>query len=131
LIARGDAPGALAVLAPIDAATIDPSNVVFVLTVRAQALLAMGRTDDALAAVRAAATVLDRLGQLEEGESYVRLVHVEVLRAAAQDVQPALGHAAKRIAACASRIVQPEWRERFLAGVPENVRTLALARELA
>jgi hypothetical protein len=60
----------------------------------------------------------------------VRLVHAEALHASgAQDAaRRAIGDAAARLGAMAGRISDPDYRRSFLEDVPENARTLTLAR---
>jgi tetratricopeptide (TPR) repeat protein len=70
-------------------------------------------------------------GEMEEGESLVRLVHAEALDASGDREAAgwAIGAARSRLLERAQRISDPAWRESFLRSVPENMRTLALARE--
>jgi tetratricopeptide (TPR) repeat protein len=95
----------------------------------AEVRLAQGRAVEALALAAAAASIL------EEGfgfrGAYVRLVHAEALHAAGQRdaAVTALAAAHDALLARAMKIGDPEARRRFLERVPENARTLALARE--
>jgi hypothetical protein len=75
--------------------------------------------------------LLDQPGMVEEGESLVRLVHAEALRAAGRQGDFVAATAAARAAlqARAAKISDPEWRRRFLTAVPDNARTIALAED--
>jgi eukaryotic-like serine/threonine-protein kinase len=98
--------------------------------VLARALLGLGRDEEALLAARDAFATLTALGALEEGETLVRLVYAEALaRAGAKDeLRAVIFDARERLLARAAKISDPSWRERFLQGVPDNARTLELAR---
>ncbi len=96
--------------------------------VTARALSSQGRTAAALAAAEEAFALLEAAGgALDEGESLVRLVHVEALAAAGRrdEAQAALDRARARLLARAARIADPLWRERFVTAVPDNAATLA------
>ena len=99
------------------------------LAILGHVLLLQGRIAEALAATREAMSLLQALGGLEEGESFVRLVHAEALHAAGDTVFAgvALQTARARLLERAAKISVPAWRETFLTRVPENARTLALA----
>jgi hypothetical protein len=60
----------------------------------------------------------------------VRLAHAEALHATgARDAAArAIADARARLLAIAGRIAAPDYRASFLEAVPENARTLALAR---
>jgi tetratricopeptide (TPR) repeat protein len=92
-------------------------------------LLAQGRAPEALSCAREAYGVLEALGQVEEGESRVRLCLVEALDATGDraGAREAVASARARLLARADKIASPAWRRRFLEDVPENARTLALA----
>jgi tetratricopeptide (TPR) repeat protein len=96
----------------------------------ARALLAQGRSAEALPVAREAFATLEELGMIEEGESLVRLVHAEALVAAgrAEEFETAIADARDRLLARAAKISDPEWRHRFLTAVPDNARTLRLAQ---
>ena len=98
--------------------------------VLARALLALGRPAEALEAAREAASAIDALGAIDEGESLVRLAFVEALAAAgtSDELAAAITVARDRLRARADRIKDPAWRERFLTCVPDNARTSALGR---
>jgi tetratricopeptide (TPR) repeat protein len=95
----------------------------------ARSLLAQGRAADALPIAREAFASLESMGMIEEGESLVRLVHAEALRAAGLEAEfaAAIADARRHLLARAAKISDPEWRRRFLTAVPDNARTLALA----
>jgi ATP/maltotriose-dependent transcriptional regulator MalT len=94
----------------------------------ARVLLTRGRAAEALAAAREAQAALDEIGTIEEGETLVRLVYVDTLSATGDGPgrDEAAAVAQERLLARAERISDPAWRERFLTGVPDNARTLAL-----
>jgi hypothetical protein len=98
------------------------------LAVRARVALARGDVAGALAAAGKAMGIL-AADHVEEGEALVRLVHAEALDAAGRrdEARAAVGAAAQALARRAEKIASPAGRERFLAGVPEHARTLALA----
>jgi tetratricopeptide (TPR) repeat protein len=106
-----DQPGMLATLAAID--------------------LARGRTEDAIAIAGDAigrTTAMDGCGLFRA--SFVRIVHAEALHAGGRhdDARRAIADARDRVIAIAGKIPDPDHRTSFLAAVPENARTLALAR---
>lgn len=96
----------------------------------AAALLGLGRVGEALVAAREAHAALIELGALDEGESLVRLIHAEALAASghAAEAAAALESARANLLTRASKIGNPAFRARFLRDVPENARTLSLAR---
>ncbi len=96
----------------------------------ARCLLEQGTSDEALRVAGEALEQLESLGGIEEGEAAVRLVYAEALDRAGKPDQ-ARAHMAMALARLeqrAARITDAKWRERFLAEVPENRRTVALAR---
>jgi hypothetical protein len=100
----------------------------FALAVQTQALLRLGRATEALSAAEEAFAELTAMGgMLEEGESLVRLAHVEALSAAGRrdEAARALTAARARLLARAALLRDPAVRERFLTRVPENAATLA------
>jgi eukaryotic-like serine/threonine-protein kinase len=99
----------------------------------ASVLLRQGRAHDALVAAREAHALLDTLGGVEEGESRIRLVLAETLHATGSttEARAAIDRARERLLSRAAKITDAEWRASFLANLPENARTLALATELA
>jgi eukaryotic-like serine/threonine-protein kinase len=94
-----------------------------------RALLRQGRTAEARAEAEEAYAALAREGHIEEGEALVRLAYAEALLAEGESgkLGRVLAAARGRIAARATRIRDHAWRRRFLADVPDNARTLALA----
>jgi tetratricopeptide (TPR) repeat protein len=134
LIAAGDHTAAeREATAAIETLTVAPSLQVAALGVAARARLARGDVEGALATGRAAHDALERLGEIEEGESMVRLAFAEALEQAGrrEDARRALGVAHQRLLARAQRIEDPAWCHRFLHAVPVNARILALAEEWA
>jgi tetratricopeptide (TPR) repeat protein len=102
----------------------------YALGVLASALLAQHRASAAITPARKAFEIVEALGGIEDGDAFVRLVHAETLdalgdHAAAREV---LRAAHERLVACAARIDDHELRRSFLERVPENARTLELAR---
>ncbi len=102
------------------------------LAVLARVLLGLRRTDEALTMAREAHQLLESLGGIEEGESLVRLVHAEALAASGDHLgfARAIQSARERLLARADRISDAAWRARFLHGVRDNARTLALPTEV-
>ncbi len=130
LAAKGDLDGALReATAAADLLASVPPLLALALATRSRIELGRGRPTDALAAVRDA---LLRLGDdgAEEGEALVRLALAEALDATGD--RPAAGRAIAeardRLLARAERITRADWRSSFLDRVPENARTLELAR---
>ncbi|WP_437605380.1 hypothetical protein WMF20_30200 [Sorangium sp. So ce834] len=99
-------------------------------SILARALLGLGRIDEAMAAAAEASAQLAEFGTVEEGESLVRLAVAEALAASGRHAEATAAIAAARAAllARAERLSDPTWRERFLRDVPDNARTLDLAR---
>jgi tetratricopeptide (TPR) repeat protein len=97
--------------------------------VLAQVLLARGDADAALLEARAAMALVDELGEVDEGESLVRLTLAEALEAAgdADGAARALARAQARLCERAARIADPVLRRSFLDAVPEHRRTAELA----
>ena len=93
--------------------------------------LAQGRAEEALAAAEdavARCTTMGGCGMFRG--AFVRLAHAEALHATgAHDAgRHAIAEARARLFVIADRIADPAYRTSFLENVPENVRTLALAR---
>jgi eukaryotic-like serine/threonine-protein kinase len=110
--------------------TPSPPGKAQALATLAQVKLAKGSVAEALDAAREATELLEQLGGIDEGESLVRLVHAEAVWANG-DVEGArriVGTARERLLARAAKISDPAWRQSFLERVPENARTMALAR---
>jgi tetratricopeptide (TPR) repeat protein len=100
------------------------------LAIQARICLAAGDVRAALPRAKDAVAMLGVSGS-DEGESLVRLVLVEALRAAGSpEVEAALGEAKARLLARAEKITDPAWRESFLVNVEPNRRTLELADKL-
>ncbi|XXU13715.1 protein kinase [Sorangium sp. So ce861] len=107
-----------------------PMVAVSAAAVLARALLGLGRTDEAMRAAAEASEQLAAFGTLEEGESLVRLTYAEALAASGRHAEASAAIASARAAllARAEKLRDPTWRERFLRDVPDNARTLELAR---
>jgi tetratricopeptide (TPR) repeat protein len=132
LIAAGDYAAAEREAATaIETLAVAPSLQVAALGVSSRARLGRGDLEGALESARAAHDALERLGEIEEGESMVRLAFAEALEltGARDDARRALAVAHQRLLARAERIEEPAWRTRFLHAVPVNARILALAEE--
>ncbi|WP_437573711.1 protein kinase domain-containing protein [Sorangium sp. So ce887] len=99
--------------------------------VLARALLGLGRIDEAVRTATEANSMLESFGTLEEGESLVRLTYAEALSASGRQHEAIAAIASARTAllARAEKLIDPTWRERFLRDVPDNARTLELARQ--
>ena len=107
-----------------------PSLHALSLAVLSRVLLAEGRTAEARVAATEAFEFLERGGKLEEGEGLVRLAWAEALEAGGEHAQAravVAGEAAK-IGERAGSIRDPALRRAFLERVPENARTLELAK---
>jgi tetratricopeptide (TPR) repeat protein len=93
--------------------------------------LAQGRAEEALAAAEDAVARCKTMGGcgMFRG-AFVRLAHAEALHAtgAHDAARAAIAEARTRLLAIAGKIPDPEYRKSFLEDVPENARTLALAR---
>ncbi|WP_437893318.1 hypothetical protein [Sorangium sp. So ce124] len=100
-------------------------------SVLARTLLGLGRTDEAMRAAAEASARLSEFGTLEEGESLVRLTYAETLAASGRraEAEAAIASARTALLARAEQLSDPTWRERFLRDVPDNARTLDLARQ--
>ncbi|WP_437313393.1 protein kinase domain-containing protein [Sorangium sp. So ce385] len=99
--------------------------------VLARALLGLGRVDEAVTTAAEASSMLESFGTLEEGESLVRLAYAEALAASGRraEAMAAIASARAALLARADKLSDPTWRERFLRDVPDNARTLDLARQ--
>ncbi|WP_437964135.1 protein kinase [Sorangium sp. So ce260] len=99
--------------------------------VLARALLGLGRVDEAVSTATEANSMLESFGTLEEGESLVRLTYAEALAASGRqhEASAAIASARAALLARAEKLSDPTWRERFLRDVPDNARTLELARQ--
>jgi tetratricopeptide (TPR) repeat protein len=98
----------------------------------ASVLLRQGRPSEALIAAREAHVLLETLGGVEEGESHVRLVFAESLRATGDHdaACAAIRRARDRVRERADQITDAAWRASFLENLPENARTLEVARDM-
>jgi len=96
----------------------------------AAALLAQGRAAEALAAAEAAMTHYEALGAFGFRGAFARLVHAEALEATGDHAGAcrALSTARARLQLQAARIGDLTVRRGFLENLPENARTLVLAR---
>ncbi|HSK00218.1 MAG TPA: hypothetical protein VK932_03215, partial [Kofleriaceae bacterium] len=127
----GDLEGAEREL-PVALATVVSLERPGVLGTLAALRLAQGRAEDALAAAREGVDGCTTMG----GGcglfrcAFVRLTHAEALHAtgAHDAAHRAIGAARAILLATAGRIADPAYRRSFLEDVPENARTLALAR---
>ncbi len=93
--------------------------------------LLMGRARDAFQPAEEALRLLEDLGGIEDGEALVRLVHAVALGQLGHHTaaRAAIAKARDRLLARADKIASPVWRTSFLTRVPENARTLMLARQ--
>ncbi|MEI8255071.1 MAG: AAA family ATPase [Deltaproteobacteria bacterium] len=117
--------------AGLDVLSTTPPMRAYALAVLADVHLMRGRPAEALVSTREAIAVMEQLGSLETGESLLRLVHAEALRAN-DEVEPArvaILAARDRLLARAAKISDLARRATFLENIPENARTLTLARE--
>ncbi|HET6149010.1 MAG TPA: protein kinase [Polyangia bacterium] len=96
----------------------------------ARALLAQDRRAEALEQARVAAAELAAVGHVEEYESLVHLMLAETLEANGEPVaaRAALTSATTRLRERAAQIGRLDWRRSFLTRLPDNARTLGLAR---
>jgi hypothetical protein len=93
--------------------------------------LAQGRAGEALAAAEDAMARCRAMGACSMFRgAFVRLAHAEALHAtgAHDAARRAIAEARAHLLAIAARIADPGYRTSFLEAVPENARTLALAR---
>jgi ATP/maltotriose-dependent transcriptional regulator MalT len=116
--------------AAVDVLEMQPPTRTYALAQLAHVQLERGRTRDALQAATESMRVMEQLGSIDDGEALVRLVHAEALQANGEDdaAVRAIRAARDRLLARAETIRDPTWRESFFHNVPENARTLELAR---
>ena len=97
----------------------------------ARALLAQGRTKEALESAQQAISLIEPLGSSKYEESLVRLMNAETKMAAGDEpgARDAIAAARDRLLDRAERINDAGMRESFLTRVADNVRTLKLADE--
>ncbi|UQA63976.1 protein kinase [Polyangium aurulentum] len=111
-----------------------PLDVPGVLASKAALKLQQGKPDEALTAAEqglARQADLKSPDQFLRGGSFLRLVHVESLEANRRhdEARNAVANARDRLLAIAAKIDDPAYRKSFLENVPENRRTIELARE--
>lgn len=118
-------------LAAIDVLGQSPPLRAYALAVLGRIRLTGRRPETAAPAAREAMDVLDALGGVEEGESYVRLTFAEALEANGDNeaAREAIATARIRILERAAMIRDPSWKGSFLERVRENARTLELAQK--
>jgi tetratricopeptide (TPR) repeat protein len=111
-----------------DTLTVAPPLRAGAIASRARALLALGRTDEALALAREALAIVEA-GMNDMFDSLVRLVHAEALEASGdrEGARAAIGEARRLLLEAADRIADPTLRKSFLERVPVNAATLAMA----
>ncbi|MFT3769807.1 MAG: AAA family ATPase [Minicystis sp.] len=116
--------------AALDPLLVTPSRWQLAAANLASVRLLRGRVDEALDLARGAMAAFVAQGGFGLRGALVRLVHAEVLEAAGDRdaAHAALREARAELLARAARIPDPEVRAAFLTRVPENTRTLALAR---
>jgi eukaryotic-like serine/threonine-protein kinase len=102
---------------------------VYAVATLASVLLAQGERGEALQQATAAMADLTLLGGIEEGESFVRLVHAKALAACGdrQSAAVAIVASRDRLLARAKRIGDATQRATFLRAIPENRETLELS----
>src|SRR6185503_8833178 len=118
-------------LAAVELLRVAPLDHIPATATLAAVRLAQGRTAEALAAAEDALTRYESMGACSMFRgAYVRLVHAECLYTAGDHAaaRAAIAKARERIAANAAKIGDAVYRRSFLENVPENVRTLELAR---
>jgi tetratricopeptide (TPR) repeat protein len=94
------------------------------------ALTGQGRIQEALQEAISALQALDASSSPVEGDAFIRLAHVEALHAngLVDEARSAIAAARARLTARADKVRDPELRASFLERIPENARTMALAR---
>jgi len=103
----------------------------FALALRARIELHARRFDEAARLAKEAYELMCTIGQVEEGEAFVRLVHAEALHAVGDrsGSRTAIAEARDKLLARAADIPEPALRASFLGNVPDHARTIALAHE--
>jgi serine/threonine protein kinase len=114
----------------VDGSQSSPAIRAYALANLADLLLTQGRSREALTMAGEAAGILHRLEGVEEGEALIRLVHALAMEANgdARGAETAILEARKRLLERADRITDARLRRSFLDHIPENARTLAMAR---
>jgi predicted ATPase len=109
---------------------VAPSFRVVALSVLADARLAQGRAAEGLEAAREAMSILEAIGSIDEGEALIRVVFAAALEATGDAVaaRTAIAEARGHLLERADKIADPARRRSFLERVPDNARTLELAR---
>jgi hypothetical protein len=109
-----------------------PSVRIFALGVLARALAARGERGEALARSAEALAILDELGGVAEGETFVRFAYAETLHRCgdATEARRATADARDRLLRSAATIRGDALRESFLRRVVHHAQTLALAETL-
>ena len=102
------------------------------LGILAEVLLARRQVPAALAAAEEGFGLLATLGAIDDGEAIVRLVYAEALLENGQRELGArsLDDARTRLLKKAETMASPHWRALFLTRVPENARTILLAKNV-
>jgi hypothetical protein len=97
----------------------------------AQIVLARGSIAESLELAPRAVELFEFLGQTEEGEMQIRLVHAEALAAAGdrKAARAALALAHRRLLEQAATFEEDRLRGLYLERVPEHVKVLRLAEE--
>jgi serine/threonine protein kinase/tetratricopeptide (TPR) repeat protein len=107
-----------------------PPMRVCALSARARALIALGRSGEALGLARNAVELLDGLVRVEEGEAAARLAYAEALAATGDQAAAsvAIAIARDRILARAVEMQRLDLKQSYLERVTDNARILELAR---
>jgi tetratricopeptide (TPR) repeat protein len=132
LLLAADTQGALQrVNAAVKLAGDFPPMRMYALGMLAQIKLAQKEQRDALDTAREAVALLDSLGSIEEGDTLVRLVSAEALYACGygEEAISAIKLAKSHLLSQSDKISSSHWRQSFLENVPENARTMSLARQ--
>lgn len=115
----------------IEAFGLTPPLRAYALSVLGRIRLTGSNPERAEPPAREAMSILDALGGVEEGESYVRLTFAEALEANGdhEAAREAIATARVRIMERAAMIHDAGWKESFIGRVGENARILELARQ--
>jgi tetratricopeptide (TPR) repeat protein len=107
-----------------------PPFLALAMAMQAEVLLRQGRPREALSLAQDAVAPLQLGHHAVQGEARIHLVYIEALRASgAMDTARAeIAKARDALEARAAKITNAEWRQSFLEALPENARTLELAR---
>lgn len=116
--------------AAVKLATGVPTLETYSFAALASALLDQNRAEEALEPARTAFEIAQSLGTMEEGDVFVRLTYAETLHALGNhaEARDVLRAAHQRLLAIAAIIDDENIRRSFLERVPENARTVDLAR---